>query len=143
MQQAEPGETLRTTQLIALALVFGPLVLLGVAWFVPLDASLGWIAMPIGLLGLISPVAAYWLYHSQHARVSSSADEGARCQAFLKATILALAVAEAVALIAIVGFALSQNLMALTGVATHVLVAGAVWPSPQRLELFLGRPVLL
>ena len=67
----------------------------------------------------------------------AQADEPERNAAFQKATLVSLAVTEAVALGGVVVYLGSGEWMALSGVATHLLLAGAVWPSRARFESFL------
>ena len=49
---------------------------------------------------------------------------------------MALGLTEGIALFGLVVFMLSAGLPALIGTATHVLLAGAIWPTAERLEAF-------
>ena len=51
----------------------------------------------------------------------------------------ALGLSTSVAAIGLAAFAVSTFWPALSGVAAHILVAGAIWPTAQRLEAF-ARP---
>ncbi len=137
---ADPGSSaLGRARWIALALVGGPLALLAVTVAAPLSFDAGALTLPVGLAGLVVPVAAYRLYLTQRDRVAAAMSPEQRGAAFVRATLLALGVSEAVALSGLVVWWGSRHPAALTGIAMHLLVAGAVWPSRPRLELFLDR----
>jgi hypothetical protein len=59
---------------------------------------------------------------------------------FVRATVLALACTEAAATLGVVAFLLSRRPEGLIGLVMHVLLAGAVWPSRDRFETFVGGP---
>ena len=88
--------------------------------------------------GLVSPVIGYRLYAWSRERMPPGRVAPRAAPTFLRATSLALAVTEGVALFGIVALLGSAPLLAaLIGVVTHVILAGAVWPTPERLESFL------
>lgn len=89
------------------------------------------------LAGLVSPLIGYRLLAWFRERSGPGASHEAGCAEFLRATILSLAVGEGVALFGIVAYWLSAVLAALIGVVTLVILAGAIWPTPERLEAFL------
>jgi len=95
------------------------------------------LVIPAALAGLISPVIAYRLYSVLGARLSPDTALGVRCEAFQRVTVIALSVTAGVALFGILTYGLSADPAALTGVATHLLLSGAIWPSRVRLESFL------
>lgn len=130
--------TLTQARLIVAALVGGVLVMLALSGFLALPGNLGFLGLPAGLLGLVCPVIGYKLYTSRRDAIPPEADVRARCGVFMTATVLALAITEAAAFFGIVVFLLSRDWTALTGVLTHVLLAGAIWPSADRLQLFVG-----
>lgn len=132
--------TLRTARIIALALVLGPLVMFIVALLVRTDPLLPAAGLPAGLLGLIGPVAGYRVYQALRGRIPPDRGARERRHAFQAATLLALGITEGIALLSIVAFWLSGKPIALVGLATHAILAGAVWPSEQRLQGFLGGP---
>ncbi|MDX1389522.1 MAG: hypothetical protein R3344_10060, partial [Acidobacteriota bacterium] len=100
--------------------------------------SLEVLALPAALAGLIAPVVAYRVYLRLCERSPRNAGLQDRCTAFIRATLVALAVTEAPALLGLVVFLLSGAPLALSGVAAHVLLTGAIWPSRTRLEVFLS-----
>ena len=126
------------SRLIVAALVGGVLVLLALSGLVPSRGALGFLALPAGLLGLVSPVIGYKLYSTRRDGIAPQADLSARCRSFVMATVLAMAVTEGAAFVGILVFMLSGEWTALAGVLTHVLLAGAIWPSADRLQPFLG-----
>jgi dolichol kinase len=134
------GELLTRARLVAAALTGGVLMLTAVSFLFPLGSGLERLVAPAALAGLVSPVIGYRIYSSIRDRRRTDGSRASRGAAFLRATLIALALSEGIALLGIVVFLLSGAIAALTGVLTHVLLAGAVWPTVERLDLFLGRP---
>jgi hypothetical protein len=141
--QAEDGpsgphdRTLTATRAIATVLVATVLALAAVAlWLSPDGTEYERIVVPVALAGLVSPVIGYRLYFRVGMRTRPDADVESRCGAFQAATVVALAVTDGVALLGIVTYMLSADLAAMTGVVTHVLLTGAIWPTRVRLEGF-------
>jgi hypothetical protein len=99
--------------------------------------AFGVLVIPAALAGLVSPVIAYRSYSVLGARTSPDAALGVRCEAFQRVTVVALSVTAGVALFGIVIYVMSSDLAAMTGVVTHVLMSGAIWPRRVRLESFL------
>ena len=130
--------TLRQARVIAAALIAGPIALLGLAVAIPVSLAVETLTLPAGLAGLVAPVAAYRLYATSRERVAAATPPAERCAAFVRATLLALGISEAAALAGLVVFWGSRHPAALTGIAMHLLVSGAVWPSRARLEVFLA-----
>jgi hypothetical protein len=115
----------------------GVVVLMLLAALVDLSAGFDALTAPAALLGLISPVIGYRLYLWSRERVPAGEKTEARCDRFLRATILALAVTEGVALFGVVAFMVGGGPFALVGVLTHLLLTGALWPSDEKLARFL------
>jgi hypothetical protein len=131
------------TRTIVVALLASVLAFAAIAiWLGPGGGGLRRLVVPVALAGLISPVIGYRLYLLIGSRVGPGADLETRCGAFQHATVIALLVTEGVAVLGIVTYLLSGDLAALAGAVTHVLLAGAIWPSRVRLENFceLGSP---
>lgn len=130
--------TLSHSRIIVAGLVVAVVALAAISnQFAPVGTSAGFLVAPAGLLGLVSPVVGYRLYLMIRERVPAGSGTAAGCNAFLRATIAALAVTEGIALFGVVVFMLTSRLPALLGAATHVLLAGAIWPTPERLEAFI------
>jgi hypothetical protein len=129
------NDALRTTRLIALALVLGPLVFWIVAHFIRIGSGGDYLVMPAVLFGLVSPVIGYRIYLKVRERRPSGSDEAK--DAFLRANILALAITEAAALFGCVAYLISYNPLTYIGYLMHVLLAGAIWPNEFRLQQFL------
>ena len=53
------------------------------------------------------------------------------------ATVTALGVTEVAGLFGVVAYILSGRLIALSGVLTHIILAGAIWPSRERYDAFV------
>jgi hypothetical protein len=137
---AAPLQVLSQAQLIAGASVGAALLLAVVVGLIGPSDALPGIAVPATLLGLVSPAIAYRLPQVVRERLSPDVEPGQRCAAYLRGVVLALAVAEGAAMLGIVAYLLSGKLSSLVGVLTLVLVAGALWPSEDRLTAFIERP---
>ncbi|MCP3982531.1 MAG: hypothetical protein GY716_24795 [bacterium] len=95
------------------------------------------LVMPAMLLGLVSPVLGYRTYLYLRDRPAAETDPAARVRVFEQANLAASGLATSIAALGWIAFTLSGRPEALAGVATQVIVAGAVWPTPERLEGFL------
>ena len=138
--EVEPAETtLRQARVVFVASIASVLVLLAIGGWIDPPGRLMGLAFPVSLIGLVSPVIGYHLYLLLRERVPTGASRTEACRCFLRAGIVALAVTQGAAILGLVGYALSGTLSALSGVLTHVLLVGAIWPTPERLESFLGR----
>lgn len=138
-----PGEAdereravLRRASRVAGALAVGVLALAGASGFMGLRSDFPALGSLAALTGLVSPVIGYRLYAWLRERIPAGASHAARCAGFLRATELALAVGAGIALFGIVAYCLSAVFAALIGVVTHMILVGAVWPTPERLETF-------
>lgn len=132
------GATLRQARLVFAALTAGAVIPLAAGGWIDPPGTVPGLGFAASLIGLVSPVIGYRLYALQRERVPSDAEPTRRCQLFLRAGIVALAVTEGAALFGVVSYMLSGTLSALSGVLTHVLLVGAIWPTPERLDAFLG-----
>jgi hypothetical protein len=133
---SEPEPTLRTARIAAVALLSGVVAMALAAWLLRprVTASVPILVGPAALAGLVALVIGYRVYQA----IRSRGHEAGRREAFLRATIVALAITEGAALFGVVAFLLSGNPATLFGVASHVLLTGAIWPSASRLEIFLA-----
>ncbi len=129
--------TLRQARLVFAALTAGAVIPLAASGWIDPPGAVPGLAFAASLIGLVSPVIGYRLYALQRERVPSGAGPAQRCRLFLRAGIVALAATEGAALLGVVGYMLSGTLSALSGVLTHVLLVGAIWPTPERLDAFL------
>jgi len=127
---------LRIARFAAVALLTGVGIAVLVAWVMQprVTASVPVLVGPAALAGLVAVVIGFRVYHAILGR-----GRGAhRREAFMRATIVALSITEGAALFGIVAYLLSGNPTTLFGVASHVLLTGAIWPSACRLEVFLA-----
>jgi hypothetical protein len=131
------SRTLTTAGIVVAALTAGVLMITVVAGFVEISAGLDFLVAPAALLGLISPVVAYRLYLRIRDRLPAAAGAEHRCQKFLMATIVAAAITESVAVFGVIAFMLSGAFAGLIGVVTHVILVGAIWPTREKLAIFL------
>jgi len=136
----EPGQVVLRARFLVGAAVLGVLVVLALTELLPTGDALVAAAPPAALLGLVSPVVGYRLYLWVRERAARPASRAERCGAFVRANLVAMAVTEGAALFGIVAYLLSGRLFPLVGVLTHVLLAGAIWPSAEKLDLFLRPP---
>ena len=130
---------LRQARLVAVALVAGILLLTAFSGIVRISPRMPAIASLAALLGIISPLIGYRLYAWLRERDRPGSSHEIRCQTFVSAAVLALAVTEGVALFGVIAYWLTSEPQALIGVVTHVILVGALWPTPERLENFLRR----
>lgn len=129
---------LTATRTVVAALLVAVLALAAIAYRInPATGYLQVLVIPAALAGLVSPVMAYRLYSVLGAKTPPDAALGVRCDAFKRVTVIALSVTAGAALLGIVTYAMSSDLAAMTGVVTHVLLSGAIWPSRVRLESYL------
>ena len=122
---------------VAAALAAGVLVPTALSAVLDFPPRLTYLVGPAALIGLVGLLIGFRLYHWFRDRIAPEASEQARHAAFLRATVASLAVTEAAALFGIVVYWFSGTPFALVGVVTHVILVGAVWPTPERLEVFL------
>jgi len=133
--------TLQRNRLMVAALAAGVLFLAAVSGFLDLGrvdfaASL---ALPVGLLGLITLVVGWRVYVVLGERASGIEDVDSGCARYTTALLIALALTEGVAFLGIVAYMLGAGVMALTGVLTHVLLTAVLWPGAEKVRPFLGR----
>lgn len=120
-------------------MLLGVLAFVGIVYGLPLGGGRAQVmVLPAALFGLVAPAVGYRVYHTMRERNPRDEPLRVRCQAFLRAIIVPLAITEGAALLGLVVYMLSRDLVALTGSLTHVLLTGAVWPSRTRLDLFVG-----
>lgn len=130
-------------RVIVAVLVLGVLVLTALSGLFPRSQGLGFLVVPAAIIGVVSPVIGYRAYHYLRERIPPEAATQRRTQTFLRANIVALGVTEGAALVGVVVHALTGSLLALLGVGMHVLLAGAIWPSSEKLEAFVdGRRIV-
>jgi len=133
-------------------LAFVARVRAGVALSIALLAALAWMARriepdgtragwtpPLTLAGLVSPVIGFRLFAWRRERFPAAADPAGRRAAYARALAAALGVTAAVAVAGLWAHLLSGEPGPLAGLVTHVLLAGALWPSPEGLAGF-GEP---
>lgn len=133
--------TLQRSRLIAGALAAGVLALTAVSGFVQLG-PVGFadkLVLPVGILGLLTLVAGWRVYGAMAERAATIDDVEDGCARYTTALMIALAMTEAGAFLGIVVYMLGAEIMALTGVLTHVLLTGILWPGAERIRPFLGR----
>lgn len=132
--------TLATAQRIAGGLAAGALLAATLAGWVRLDRTSGLLTGPAGILGIVSPVIGYRLFHLLREKLPAGAGEAERAARFLRATVSGLAVTEAAALFGVAAYLLSGELQALMGLGMHMILTGALWPSEERLAAFTPEP---
>jgi hypothetical protein len=128
---------LARTRVLAAALAGGVLLLTALGAVLEFPRALGSLAAPAALFGLVGLLIGYRLYHWLRERIPPGTPAAARQARFLRATVASLVVTEAVAIFGVVVYWYSDDPFALVGVVTHVILVGAVWPTPERLETFL------
>jgi len=132
-----PDQALRSARSFAASTTGGLLLLVAVIGWIPPLGQLEALVFPVGLLGIVSPLVGFRLleYWRERAR---GADTASACNAYAQGHMLALAVTEVVGFLGAVAFLLAGRIATLIGVLTHVILAGAIWPTEESLERFLG-----
>lgn len=128
---------LRQARLLCGAMAAGVLALAAATSLVEPRPAFPVLGSAAALAGLVSPLIGYRLLAWLRERVPPGASHAERCAGFLRATLLSVAAGESVALFGIVAYWLSAVLAALIGVVTLVILVGAVWPTPEKLDSFL------
>jgi uncharacterized membrane protein len=117
-------------------MVAGVLVFMAVAGFFPrLDGADGFV-LPAAIIGAVSPIIGYRSYQLQRDRLTRDAGTARRLEVFFRANLIAMAITETAALFGLVVHALTGSMLTLLGVLMHVLLAGALWPTVEKLESF-------
>jgi len=124
-------------RVLAASLAAGALALAAASGFATTGQAQTHLGSVAALSGLVSPLIGFRLFAWLRERVPPDSSHSARCSAFLRATLLALGVGEGVALFGIVAYWLDAGPGALIGVVTLVILVGALWPGPERLQTFL------
>jgi len=133
--------TLQRSRLMVIALAAGVLFLAGVGASVDfgrVDFAAG-LSLPVGLGGLVMLVVGWRVYAAMGERACQVEDVATGCARYSTALLVALALTEGVAFIGIVAYMLGAGITALTGVLTHVLLTGMLWPATEKIRPFLGR----
>jgi hypothetical protein len=126
--------SLATTRGVALALSIGPLAVLGALLLVPAAPPSRFLVLPAALAGLVALAVGYRRYGTVLGRLAAGAAAGPRLAALRAATIASLSVTESTAIFGAIAFYFSREPVALVGLAAHLILAGAVWPTEGRLE---------
>jgi hypothetical protein len=135
---APADRTLLTSRIVAAGMLVAVLAIAAAALAMPPGVGrYRGLVVPAALAGLVSPVIGYRLYALSGAKVTREDDVVSKCGRFQHATVTALAVPFSAALLGIVVTLLSGDPAAMTGVVTHVLLTGAIWPSRVRLKSFV------
>jgi hypothetical protein len=135
---AADRQSLVRARLIVGSLVGGVLVLTALGGFLPRVVGAHGLVVPAAVMGAASPAIAFRLYQLMRDRLTPESTVEHRREVFVRANVLCFAITEAAAVFGAVVFALSGAPLALIGVGMHVLLAGALWPSQEKLEAFLG-----
>ena len=124
-------------RLIAAAMAGGVLLLAGLAVALTVEPVpfIFRSSLPLGLIGLVWLVAGWRLF--QHL-TEKSADQGGDgwLQRYEFATLLVFGISEGVAMLGAVWFMLGAEPIAATGVVTHLVLLGALWPTAEKAAAF-------
>jgi hypothetical protein len=131
-------EILGRARLLAAALAGGVLLLTAISGVVDVPPVTRALTAPAALLGIVSPLLGFRLFAWLRDRSATEISHAARCAAYLRATVLALSVTEAAAIFGVISFWIGGGLESLIGVVMHVILSGALWPTPEKIETFLS-----
>jgi hypothetical protein len=130
---ASDAAAIRAARGIVGSLTLGLLVLAAPSGLLAPSVTLARLVGPAALAGIVAPALAHHLHARALSRVAPDSDAGARRRAFVRAHVLSASITEAAALFGIVVHALTGQWLPMIGVVTHVLLAGALWPTAERL----------
>ena len=114
------------------------MILTALSGLMPRTGGMGGLVVPAAVVGAVGPTVAYRLYQLLRDRLAAGADATLRRQTFLRANVLAFSVTECAAVFGVIVYALSGAPLALIGVLMHVLLAGTLWPSEEKLARFVS-----
>lgn len=138
MNETGPEQTaVRQAQLIVGVILASALAIAAVAVSIGPQAHVPAAVLPVALAGLVSPVIGFRLPLWLRDRMEPATPIDRRCGAYVRATLLGVAVGEVAAILGVAGYTLSGEPIALVGVATLVLLTGAIWPSEERIRAFV------
>lgn len=106
-------------------------------WLDLLDTSVPWVRWIGGLAGIVAPAIGYRIYRAEF-EPPAGADREAIHTEFLKRNRSAIRVTEIGGFLGLLAWTIGGDPVSLTGLATHTLLAGAIWPTPERLANFAG-----
>jgi hypothetical protein len=110
----------------------------GLIQIAPLDSARR-AGLPVGLAGLVVLPIAWRAYVALRERAGETKDIETGCARYGAALLIALAMTEGVAFVGIVFYLLGADIVALTGVLSHILLTGVLWPTAEKVAPFLGR----
>ena len=132
MGPSERAQALGTARLTAALLLAGPFLLTALVLVVAPREGVAGLVVPAGVLGLVAPAVAWRV----QARIREGARGGAAGgrRAYLRSLTVGLAITEAAASVGVVVWLLTRQPQALIGLPLHLVMAGALWPSEERMQ---------
>jgi hypothetical protein len=127
-------------QRIVSAVLVSGLALAAVAVFLGPQARFPVLVLPAALIGLVSPVIGFRIPLWIRDRMAAQEPAAGRCATYVRATACAVAVGDAAAIAGSIAYVVSGEPISLVGVATLVLLAGAIWPNEERVRAFVESP---
>ena len=131
MDGSDRARDLARARLLTAVLTAGPLLLLGAVSLLPSPGTTDVLVLPAGLFGLVAPAIAWRLQARILERARGSASE--RRRTYVRSLLVALAVTEGAAMLAVLAWHLSREAVALLALPMHLVLAFALWPSEERL----------
>ena len=127
--------TVARMRLIVIGMASGLIVVTAVSGVVELGPSEFAVraSLPVGLAGLMALVAG-WRVYAARGPGETEVDLTAICSRYTSALLVALAITEGVAFLGIVVYTLGGEVVALTGVASHILLSGVLWPTAEKVR---------
>ncbi len=132
---------LTRSRLMVAALAGGVLFLTAVSGFIDFGSGdvTDRFALPAGLAGLVMLPLSWQMYGTMRGRAADVTDLASGYKRYGRALLTALVLTEGVAFLGIVVYMMGAGIIALTGVLTHVLLTGVLWPTAEKIRPFLGR----
>jgi len=139
-RQERIDATVATGRMMTVTLSGGLFVIAAVAALFPRSDGGSFImrtSLFIGLAGLVALVAGWRLFAIQRERRHDRDVESA-CADYQRALLLSLSITEGAAMLGVTWYYLGGGPLVLSGVMTHMLLVGALWPTAEKLEAFVG-----
>jgi hypothetical protein len=132
------SRTLGSARVVALSLAGGAVLLAAAVASAPPMPRMPALVTPASLAGLVALPVALRLHRLVRDRGSTSVDPGARAAAYVRSLVVALGLTEVLAGLGAVAFLFTREPFCFTGLATHTILTGALWPTREAVRQALG-----
>ena len=127
---------------MAAAWVGGVILVTAFSGQLPRVPAVAVLVLPAAVMGAVSPVIGFRLYLLLRERIAPETGPAERRRLYIRAVSLALAVTALAAIFGVIIYGTTGELITLIGPFMHILLAGAIWPTDDRLEAFVDPPAI-